>query len=151
MTSKPAPENALPIDDHLCFAMYSANMAIHRLYRPLLEQLGVTYPQYLVLNLLWEEDDRSITAIAERLALETSTVTPLVKRLESAGYVERSRRKVDERRVGVTLTDKGRALRRESRCLTDTLLKTSGLSVAEIVRLNQEVRALRDTLAKASV
>jgi DNA-binding MarR family transcriptional regulator len=140
------PPEALPLDDHLCFAMYSANIAINRLYRPVLDELGITYPQYLVLSALWETDGRTIGEIAERLALESSTITPLVKRLETAGFLGRTRNPDDERQVNVSLTAKGRALREKSKCLTETLLDRSGLPVADMVRLNREVGALRDAL-----
>jgi DNA-binding MarR family transcriptional regulator len=140
------PPDVLPLDDHLCFAMYSANIAINRLYRPVLDELGITYPQYLVLSALWETDGRTIGEIAERLALESSTITPLVKRLETAGFLGRNRNPDDERQVNVSLTAKGRALRQKSNCLTETLLDRSGLPVADMVRLNREVGALRDAL-----
>jgi DNA-binding MarR family transcriptional regulator len=136
----------LPLDEHLCFAMYSANMAINRLYRPVLDGLGITYPQYLVLSVLWEADGRTIGEIAERLSLESSTITPLVKRLETAGFLERARNRDDERQVNVSLTDRGRAIRGDAKCLTETLLDRSGLSVADMVRLNRDVAALRDAL-----
>jgi DNA-binding MarR family transcriptional regulator len=141
-----ASPDALPLDDHLCFAVYSANIAINRLYRPLLDDLGITYPQYLVLSTLWETDGRTIGEIAERLALESSTITPLVKRLETAGFLGRSRNPDDERQVNVSLTAKGTALQQKSKCLTETLLDRSGLPVADMVRLNREVSALRDAL-----
>jgi DNA-binding MarR family transcriptional regulator len=137
---------ALPLDDHLCFAMYSANIAINRLYRPMLDELGITYPQYLVLGALWENDGRTVGEIAERLSLESSTITPLVKRLETAGLVGRHRNQVDERQVNVNLTNEGKALRLRSKCLTEKLLDRSGLPVADMVRLNKEVLALRHAL-----
>jgi DNA-binding MarR family transcriptional regulator len=140
------PPDDLPLDDHLCFAMYSANIAINRLYRPVLDEFGITYPQYLVLSALWETDGRTIGEIGERLALESSTITPLVKRLEAAGFLGRSRNPDDERQVNVSLTAKGKALRQRSKCLTETLLDRSGLPVADMVRLNREVGALRDAL-----
>jgi DNA-binding MarR family transcriptional regulator len=140
------PPETLPLDDHLCFAVYSANMAINRLYRPVLDELGITYPQYLVLNVLWESDGRTIGEIADRLSLESSTITPLVKRLEVAALVGRARNPGDERQVNVSLTAKGRAIRRKVKCLTETLLERSGLPVADIVRLNREIVALRDAL-----
>jgi DNA-binding MarR family transcriptional regulator len=140
------PPDALPLDDHLCFAMYSANIAINRLYRPVLDELGITYPQYLVLSALWETDGRTIGEIAERLSLESSTITPLVKRLETAGFLGRNRNPDDERQVNVSLTAKGRALHQKSKCLAETLLDRSGLPVADMVRLNKEVAALRDAL-----
>jgi MarR family transcriptional regulator, organic hydroperoxide resistance regulator len=141
---------ALPLDDQLCFAMYSANIAINRVYRPVLEQLGITYPQYLVLSALWQSDGQTVGAVAGRLSLESSTITPLVKRLETADFVKRQRNPDDERQVIVSLTKKGKTLHQESRCLTETLLERSGLPVADIVRLNSEISALRDALVKNS-
>ena len=98
---------ALPLDQQLCFSLYAASMAISRAYKPMLDAMGITYPQYLVLHALWEEDGRTIGQIADRLSLESSTVTPLVKRLEAAGHLLRSRSVTDERRVEVRLTASG--------------------------------------------
>lgn len=147
MTALPAP---LPLDDQLCFAMYSANIAINRVYRPVLDQLGVTYPQYLVLSALWQADRQTVGAIADRLSLESSTITPPVKRLETAGLMTRERNPEDERQVIVGLTAKGKALHQKSKCLSETLLERSGLPVADIVRLNTEIRALRDALSRSA-
>ncbi|PZU11052.1 MarR family winged helix-turn-helix transcriptional regulator [Sphingomonas sp.] len=138
---------ALPLDSQLCFSLYSASMAINRAYKPMLDALGLTYPQYLVLHALWEEDGRTIGAIADRLALESSTVTPLVKRLEASGAVARSRNPKDERQVHVGLTDRGRALREECGCLGEALLARSGMTLADLVALNMQVQALRDAIA----
>jgi DNA-binding MarR family transcriptional regulator len=139
--------DTLSLNDHLCFAMYSANIAINRLYLPMLDELGITYPQYLVLCALWELDGRSVGQIAERLSLESSTITPLVKRLEAAGFLKRQRNPDDERQVNVSLTEKGKSLRHKSKCLTDTLLDRSGLAIADMVRMNKEIGALRAALA----
>lgn len=138
------------LDEHLCFAMYSANIAINRLYRPVLDRLGITYPQYLVMNVLWERDGQTIGAIAERLALESSTITPLVKRLEASGFIHRERNPKDERQVVVTLAERGRVLQQEAGCVTERLLSGSGLPVSEIKRLNDEIAALRDALDAAA-
>jgi DNA-binding MarR family transcriptional regulator len=143
MTAVP---HALALDDQLCFAMYSANIAINRVYRPVLEQLGITYPQYLVMSALWQADGQTVGMIADRLALESSTITPLVKRLEAAGFLGRARNPDDERQVIVRLTDKGKELRAESKCLSETLLARSGMPVADIARLNAEISAFRDAL-----
>jgi MarR family transcriptional regulator, organic hydroperoxide resistance regulator len=132
----------------LCFSMYSASIAINRLYKPLLDRLDLTYPQYLVLGALWEEDGRSIGAIAEHLALEPSTITPLVKRLEQAGFVSRHRNSLDERQVHVRLTTQGHDVRLQTRCLQDAMLKKSGMSVEQIIRLNEEVQRLLDALTR---
>ncbi|MFC0219042.1 DNA-binding MarR family transcriptional regulator [Pseudochelatococcus lubricantis] len=134
------------LEDQLCFSLYATSMAINRLYKPLLDQLGITYPQYLVLNVLWEEDGRSIGAIATRLDLEPSTITPLVKRLEAAGLVTRTRRQDDERGVLVALTARGRDLRTESRCLGEALFAHAGMAAEEMIALNREVRRLHQAL-----
>lgn len=142
-----AVPDALTLDDQLCFALYGASMAVGRLYKPLLDRLGITYPQYLVLSALWEMDQQSVGAIAGRLALEASTVTPLLKRLAAAGLVHRVRNPDDERQVIVSLTEVGRSLRSESACLGEALLGTSGFELDRLQRLNAEVRALRDAVS----
>lgn len=141
----------LTLEDQLCFSLYATSMAINRTYKPLLDQLGITYPQYLVLSALWEEDGRAVGAIAERLSLESSTITPLVKRLEAASLVTRARRADDERRVLVSLTESGRALKQESRCLGEALFARSGMRPEELVALNREVLRLRAALTKTGV
>ena len=137
-----------PLEDQLCFSLYSTSMAVGRLYKPLLDGLGITYPQYLVLNVLWEKDGLGIGAIATRLDLEPSTITPLVKRLEAASLVRRARSTEDERSVRVNLTDQGRALREQSRCLGEALFAKAGMTPAEMIALNQEIRRLRAALTK---
>ncbi|HEV7308682.1 MarR family transcriptional regulator [Ensifer sp.] len=134
----------LPLDSQLCFSIYSASIAINRLYKPMLDALGVTYTQYLVLSTLWEKDGLTISAIADRLNLEPSTITPAVKRLEAAGFLSRLRSTVDERLVEVHLSAIGRDLRVKTGCLTDSLLEHSGFTVAEMIDLNEKVRKLRD-------
>ncbi len=143
----PAP---LPLNEQLCFSLYSASMAINRAYKPMLDALGITYPQYLVLHVLWESDGRTVGAIAERLALESSTVTPLVKRLETAGLVARARNPKDERQVQVRLTEAGLAIREQCGCLGEALLARSGMKIADLAALNTKVQALRDSLSQAA-
>lgn len=138
-----------PLDRQLCFSIYGADLAINRTYKPLLDQLGLTYPQYLVLHALWETDGLTITGIADRLALEPSTITPLVKRLELAGFLTRLRNPSDERQVQVSLTDKGREMREESACLGEALLKKAGMSLQELGDLNRQIQRLRDALSGA--
>lgn len=138
-----------PLDRQLCFSIYGADLAINRTYKPLLDKLGLTYPQYLVLHALWETDGLTITGIADRLALEPSTITPLVKRLELAGFLTRLRNPSDERQVQVSLTDKGRDMREESACLGEALLKKAGMSLQELGDLNRQVQRLRDALSGA--
>lgn len=135
-----------PLDEQICFTLYSASMAVTRTYKPMLDAMGITYPQFLVLSVLGERDGMTIGAIAGRLALESSTVTPPVKRLEQAGLVTRRRSQQDERQVQVRLTDAGRAVLDRSNCLGDTLIQRSGLTEAEVAALNRQVQALRDAL-----
>jgi DNA-binding MarR family transcriptional regulator len=137
-------EFPLPLDRQLGFGLYSAFMAVSRTYKPWLDKIGLTYPQYLVMCVLWEDDDQTIGGIAARLDLEPSTITPLVKRLEQAGHVLRQRNPADERQVRVTLTDRGRVLQAETRTLADALYGKSGMTPAEVADLNTRVKALRD-------
>ncbi|TIQ19030.1 MAG: MarR family transcriptional regulator [Mesorhizobium sp.] len=138
--------NPVPLDDQLCYAVYSAGIAIQRLYKPLLDALGLTYPQYLVLNVLWSGDQQTVGGIAERLALDSSTLTPVLKRLEAAGLVRRTRNPDNERQVVVALTDQGRAIRSRAGCLGDALLSASGQTPAHLGELNRNVRGLRDMI-----
>ena len=136
----------IPLEQQLCFSLYSTSLAVSRLYKPLLNELGITYPQYLVLNALWEKDGLSIGTIAARLDLEPSTITPLVKRLEAASLVRRIRSAEDERSVRVNLTDQGKALSEQSRCLGEALFAKAGMTAKEMIALNQEVRRLHAAL-----
>lgn len=138
--------SALPLDDHLCYAIYSAGMAIQRAYKPLLDELGLTYPQYLVLSVLWREGEQTVGSIAARLALDSSTLTPLLKRLEAAHLVRRTRNPENERQVVVALTPEGRALESRTGCLAQTLLAASGQSPEELGDLNGRVKRLRDAI-----
>ncbi|RYH09390.1 MAG: MarR family transcriptional regulator [Alphaproteobacteria bacterium] len=136
----------VPLDDQVCYAIYSAGMAIQRLYKPLLDQLGLTYSQYLVLNVLWRDDEQTVGKIGEKLALESSTLTPLLKRLEAAGLLRRTRNPDNERQVVIALTEQGRALQSKAGCLGDALLESSGETPAELGALNREIRRLRENI-----
>ena len=136
----------LPLDEQLCYAIYSAGMAVQRVYKPLLDELGLTYPQYLVLNVLWREDSQTVGRIADALALESSTLTPLLKRLETAGLVRRARNPENERQVVVALTDAGRGLRSRAGCLADALLSTSGQESARLNAIASDLRGLRNAI-----
>ncbi|CAN5300706.1 MarR family transcriptional regulator [soil metagenome] len=138
--------HTLTLDDQLCFSLYGASMAIGRAYKPLLDALEITYPQYLVLSALWERDAQSIGAIGERLGLDSSNVTPLVKRMEAAGLLSRQRNPADERQVFVTLTALGREMQARSACLGQTLFAAANLSVDKLVQLNKDVQAFRDAV-----
>lgn len=137
-----------PLDQQICFTLYATSMAITRAYKPMLDELGLTYPQYLVLSALGENDGMTIGGIAARLDLESSTVTPLVKRLEAAGLVARRRGVEDERRVEVTMTEAGWALLERSGCLGDLLLERSGMAGEALEALNQQVQALKTEIVK---
>ena len=140
----PAP---LPLDEQLCFSLYAASIAINRVYKPVLDRLGITYPQFLVLQILNGADDGvPIGAIAERLALEPSTITPLAKRMETAGLVTRIRNPADERQVRVRLTERGRACWRETGCLAPMIVERTGMSRDRLAALNVEVTAMRQAL-----
>jgi MarR family transcriptional regulator, organic hydroperoxide resistance regulator len=140
----------LPLDEQLCFSLYAATIAINRTYKPMLDRMGITYPQFLVLLTLSESDEgMTIGAIAERLALEPSTITPLAKRMEAAGLVMRLRNPDDERQVRVQLTEAGRARWAETGCLAPTVVARSGMTPERLVALNAEVTALRRALADA--
>ncbi|AZO78198.1 MULTISPECIES: MarR family transcriptional regulator [unclassified Bosea (in: a-proteobacteria)] len=140
----------LPLDGQLCFSIYSTSLAIQRVYKPMLDGLGVTYTQYLVLSALWEKDGLTISAIGERLALEPSTITPAVKRLEAAGFLSRRRSTIDERLVEVYLTAKGQELHPKTGCLTDALLRNSGFEIPQMIELNRSVQALRQGMRTAT-
>lgn len=142
----PKPNPPLPLDKQLCYAIYSTGMAVQRLYKPLLDELGLTYPQYLVLNVLWREDAQTVGRIADALALESSTLTPLLKRLEAGGLVRRARNPDNERQVVVALTDPGRDLRARAGCLGDALIGTSGQEPVQLNAMAGELRRLRDAI-----
>lgn len=142
-------DRTLKIDDLLCFSLYSANHALTRLYRPLLAPLGLTYPQYLVLVALWELDDQKVSDLGKRLDLETNTLTPLLKRMESAGYLTRRRNPEDERSLIVSLTDKGKALQAEAQEISTCVIEAMGGDLNELIELRDRVNALRARLDSA--
>jgi MarR family transcriptional regulator, organic hydroperoxide resistance regulator len=142
----PDPERALLLDNQLCFALYSASLAMTKVYKPLLEALGLTYPQYLVLLVLWEHDTLTVSELGEHLFLDSGTLTPLLKRMEVAGLVQRSRSPDDERRVLVAPTAAGRKLKVRAARVPGCMLQATGCTVPELVALTRQVRAVRDRL-----
>ena len=148
MPSKISADSDRPLllDNQLCFALYSASLAMTRLYKPLLEKLGVTYPQYLVMLALWEQDGASVSELGARLSLDSGTLTPLLKRLEVAALVSRLRAVDDERRVHVTLTAAGRRLKTAAAKVPGCILEASQCSVPELTALTRQVQALRERL-----
>jgi DNA-binding MarR family transcriptional regulator len=140
-------EAALLLDNQLCFALYSASLAMTKLYKPLLDELGLTYPQYLVMLALWESDGLTVSELGQRLYLDSGTLTPLLKRLEAAGLVSRMRSAEDERRVHVRLTPNGRKLKARAAKVPGCVLAASRCSLPELLQLTEQVRALRERLA----
>ncbi|HEY7688627.1 MAG TPA: MarR family transcriptional regulator [Dongiaceae bacterium] len=136
------------LGDFLCFAIYSANLAFGRAYKPILEALGLTYPQYIAMVALWEQDDQTVGSLGEKMFLESNTLTPLLKKLEAMGYVRRRRDAADERQVVVSLTDAGRRLR--EKVSSASLVKATGLGAEDFSRLQKSVVALRDNLIEAA-
>jgi DNA-binding MarR family transcriptional regulator len=148
---KTAADAPLLLGNQLCFSIYSAGHAFNRVYKPLLDRLGLTYPQYLVMLVLWERDDLSVKEIGERLFLDSGTLTPLLKRLEAAHLVKRTRSVADERQVLVALTAQGAGLREKARSIIPpAILAATGCSVAELSALQQSLVALRDQLNAAA-
>ncbi|GLZ88288.1 MarR family transcriptional regulator [Metapseudomonas resinovorans] len=147
-TSSLTPAKPAPLSDFLCFAVYSANLAFGKAYKPILEQLGLTYTQFIAIVALWDEDNQTVGSLGEKLFLESNTLTPMLKKLEGMGLVQRQRDPEDERQVRVSLTKAGKDLREQS---AETALNgATGLDSDEFVRMQQAVVALRDNLIKSS-
>ncbi|OAP34922.1 MarR family winged helix-turn-helix transcriptional regulator [Sinorhizobium americanum] len=144
----PSPEELMKIDNFLCFAIYSANHAFTRVYKPLLDDLDLTYPQYLVMVVLWEKDDQTVGSLGDKLFLESSTLTPMLKRLEAMGYISRVRDRADERQVRVRLTETGRALKEKAGTVPCGIIEATGMEPAQIGRLKEEIAALRASLLR---
>jgi MarR family transcriptional regulator, organic hydroperoxide resistance regulator len=136
-----------PLKDHICRTVYSLNLTIQRIHKAVLDELGITYPQYLVLNLLWERNDQTVSQLANQLELEASTLTPLLKRLEAGGFVRRVRDREDERKVLISLTEQGLNLRSVAGCVGANLMERSGMTASEMKSLNAQLRALHNQLA----
>ena len=149
MARKPAADLPLLLDNQLCFAVYSTGHAFNRVYKPLLERLGLTYPQYLVMLVLWERDGVPLKDIGERLFLDSGTLTPLLKRLEAAQLIKRRRSTEDERQVLIALTPQGQALREKARAVPLRILASSACSVADLSAMKNDLIALRDKLNAA--
>lgn len=145
-TQQSSNNPALLLDNQLCFALYSTSLAMTKLYKPLLETLGLTYPQYLVMLVLWERDGLMVSELGEHLFLDSGTLTPLLKRLESTGLIARIRDVQDERRVHITLTTAGRTLKTQAAEIPNCILKASQCSLPDIMALTQQVQTLRKNL-----
>src|SRR5690349_11140263 len=146
----PGATGSLLLDDQLCFALYAAQRAVTAAYRPLLDDLGLTYPQYLVLLVLWQRGETSVKELAGALRLDYGTVSPLLKRLEGAGLVRRERAVGDERSVLVACTGRGEELRERAARVPGALLTTTGLGAQEVARLREELWKLTERAAAAA-
>jgi len=149
MARKQAADWPLRLDNQICFAVYSTAHAFNRVYKPLLDRLSLTYPQYLVMLVLWERDGVPVKDIGERLHLDSGTLTPLLKRLETAGLIKRTRSSEDERQVLIALTPQGQALREKARAVPQSILAASARSISELSAMKNEIIALRDRLNAA--
>ena len=145
-TRSAEPVSLLKLDSQLCFAVYGAAQAFTATYKPLLEPLGLTYPQYLTMLVLWAEDGLTVSAIGDRLGLDSGTLTPLLKRLEAAGLIDRTRDADDERQVLIDLTPAGRSLKQKAKAIPARLLCASGMSLAEIKGLHAALGKLTANL-----
>lgn len=141
-------DSATPrLDQQLCFTLYSTSLAMNKLYRKLLGPLDITYPQYLVLMVLWERDGMTVSEIGERLFLDSATLTPLLKRMEAAGMLTRARASADERQVIVTLTEAGAALREQAQALPETVMCATSCSPEALMKMKEQLDRLREQLA----
>ena len=142
-TSSPT---ALLLDRQLCFALYSTSLAMTKLYKPLLAELGLTYPQYLVMLVLWEQNEQTVSTLGERLYLDSGTLTPLLKRLEAAGLLTRQRASADERRVLISLTAAGAALREHAARIPGCLMQATQCALPELEALTLALQSVRARL-----
>jgi MarR family transcriptional regulator, organic hydroperoxide resistance regulator len=147
MPAKSIPANAaLLLDNQLCFALYSTSQAMTQMYKPLLDALDLTYPQYLVMLLLWEREGPTVSALGERLYLDSGTLTPLLKRMEAKGLLSRQRASQDERRVEIYLTAQGRQLKTRAAKIPGCVLEAAACPLPELMALTQQLQALRQQL-----
>ena len=146
MPGLPAP--SVTLDDQLCFALYAASRAVTARYRPMLEELGLTYPQYLVMMLLWEEDRQTVGQLGTRLSLDSGTLSPLLKRLTAAGLVTRHRRVEDERSVSVSLTDAGRGLRDKALPISEAMIHAIGFDQGQFDELKKQLRVVMERVSR---
>ncbi|MEG3133572.1 MarR family transcriptional regulator [Rouxiella sp. T17] len=137
---------ALHLDQQMCFALYSANLALNKVYRKLLGQLNLTYPQYLVMLVLWQQDELMVSDIGEKLFLDSATLTPLLKRLEVSGLLVRRRAQIDERQVIISLTDAGRALQEKALGIPEAIACAAECSVEDMTAIKEQMQSLRRNL-----
>ena len=147
MNDTPSTCDALKLDNQLCFALYSTSLMMTKVYKPLLQALGLTYPQYLAMLVLWEDDGLTVGEISTRLLTDPGSLTPLLKRLEGEGVLSRTRSKDDERVVLVHLTEQGRALQLKAQSVPNCILSASGLDLERLGKLQEQLLDLRDNLS----
>lgn len=140
------PKSLLLLDQQICFALYSTSLAMTKIYRKVLADLGLTYPQYLVMMVLWEKDEVTVSEIGERLFLDSATLTPLLKRIEALDLITRTRAVKDERQVIVTLTSAGKKLRKQAESIPPSILCATGCEPTELVALKDTLGKLRGSL-----
>jgi DNA-binding MarR family transcriptional regulator len=145
-SSSEKTDPALLLDNQLCFALYSTSLTMTKRYKPLLEALGLTYPQYLVMLVLWEQDGLTVSAVGERLFLDSGTLTPLLKRMETSGLLLRQRTAEDERKVEVRLTPAGKKLKSKAAKVPGCVVGSSGCPLPELIALTQQIQAIRQRL-----
>lgn len=146
MPSKPIPDT---LDAHLCFKLYSTSLKMTQIYKPILSAMNLTYPQYLVMVILWEEEGLGIKDLAQRLGQDPGSITPLVKRLEAVGYVNRDRDPNDERNRVLTLTDAGKALRKEGCAVQKHIAESAGIDMEQVTRMMADLHSLNANLASS--
>jgi MarR family transcriptional regulator, organic hydroperoxide resistance regulator len=143
------PKSTLLLDQQICFALYSTSLAMTKIYRKVLGELGLTYPQYLVMMVLWEKDEITVSEIGERLFLDSATLTPLLKRIEALGLIARTRAIKDERQVIVSLTSAGKKLRKQAESIPPSILCATGCEPAELIEIRNTLSKLRTKLMNA--
>lgn len=141
-------EDLLNLDLQMCFALYSASLSMTKVYRPLLAKLQITYPQYLVMMVLWQSDGQTVNALCEKLFSDSGTLTPLLKRLEKQGFIQRQRSQEDERKVVVTLTKAGAELKKEASAVPMQIICTTGCNLEQLQDLTERLKMLRSSLIK---
>jgi MarR family transcriptional regulator, organic hydroperoxide resistance regulator len=145
--TEPGDPGVTSLSDYLCFAIYTANLALGKAYKPILDELGLTYTQYITVIALWEQDEQTVTSLGEKLFLESNTLTPILKKLEAMGYVRRRRDEKDERQVRVGLTEAGRRLRCSA--LGKKVLSETQLTPEQVPQVQKTIVQIRDNLLKA--
>ena len=145
---EPVIKPPMNLEDFLCFAIYSANHAFNRVYQPLLRDLDLTYPQFIAMVLLWAQDSQTVGELGQKLFLQSNTLTPMLKRLETLGYVKRTRDSTDERQVRISLTEAGRKLHLQASSIVRSVRNATGLQVKQLDQLLEEVGALRAALER---